>query len=119
MTTATLSPATPLTSTTLAELAVAAIRAEADLTPKPGLVDQRGSGAHTDMDLAMLYESADSLHIAFSECGSAATQSVPGPKFRARRGGTRRAGDAATRAASATAERLPVVSMGSASPHTR
>ena len=25
---------------------------EADLTPKPGLVDQRGSGAHTDMDLA-------------------------------------------------------------------
>jgi triphosphoribosyl-dephospho-CoA synthase len=95
MTTATLSPATPLTTTTIAELAVAAIRAEADLTPKPGLVDQRGSGAHTDMDLAMLHESADSLHIAFAECGAAATQSVPGPELRARLGEIGRAGERA------------------------
>ena len=95
MTTATLSPATPLTTTTIAELAVAAIRAEADLTPKPGLVDQRGSGAHTDMDLAMLHESADSLHIAFAECASAATQSVPGPELRARLGEIGRAGERA------------------------
>ena len=52
---------TRLTSTEIADLAVYAIRAEADLTPKPGLVDQRGSGAHTDMNLAMLHASADSL----------------------------------------------------------
>ena len=40
-----------LTSRAIADLAVAALRAEAELTPKPGLVDRRGSGAHTDMDL--------------------------------------------------------------------
>ena len=45
----------------IADLAVAALRAEADLTPKPGLVDRRGSGAHADMDLAMLHASAESL----------------------------------------------------------
>ncbi|BBY62110.1 triphosphoribosyl-dephospho-CoA synthase [Mycolicibacterium helvum] len=60
----------------IADLAVAAIRAEADLTPKPGLVDRRGSGAHTDMDLAMLYASADSLRTAFAECSSTAEQSL-------------------------------------------
>lgn len=43
-----------LTGTDIAEVAVAAIRSEAELTPKPGLVDRRGSGAHTDMDLDML-----------------------------------------------------------------
>ena len=56
------------TSLQIADLAVAAIRAEADLTPKPGLVDRRGSGAHPDMDLALLHASADALHSAFSEC---------------------------------------------------
>jgi triphosphoribosyl-dephospho-CoA synthase len=93
MTTATLSPTTPLTATAIAELAVAAIRAEADLTPKPGLVDQRGSGAHTDMDLAMLHASADSLHNAFAECASAARQSVLGPELRTRLGEIGRAGE--------------------------
>ena len=99
MTTATLSAATPLTAGAIADLAVAAIRAEADLTPKPGLVDQRGSGAHTDMNLAMLHASADSLHRAFTECASAATQSVPGPELRARLGEIGRAGERAMLAA--------------------
>src|SRR5271163_261778 len=93
MITATRSAATPLTGTSIAELAVAAIRAEADLTPKPGLVDRRGSGAHTDMDLTMLYASAESLRTAFAECASAAMQSVPGPELRARLGGIGRAGE--------------------------
>lgn len=65
--------ATALSTVQIADMAVAAIRAEADLTPKPGLVDQRGSGAHSDMDLAMLHASADALHSAFVECASAAT----------------------------------------------
>jgi len=99
MITATLCAATCLTSASIAELAVAAIRAEADLTPKPGLVDQRGSGAHTDMDLAMLHASAESLRSAFAECASAATQSVSGPELRARLGEIGRVGERAMLAA--------------------
>ena len=68
---------------------------EADLTPKPGLVDQRGSGAHTDMDLAMLHASAESLRNAFAECASAARQSAPGPELRDRLGEIGRAGERA------------------------
>jgi triphosphoribosyl-dephospho-CoA synthase len=43
------------------KLAADALRDEAWLTPKPGLVDDRGSGAHDDMDLALLLRSADVL----------------------------------------------------------
>lgn len=95
MDTATRSAATRLDPAAIADLGVTAIRAEADLTPKPGLVDQRGSGAHTDMDLAMLRASAESLRTAFAECASAATQSVPGPELRARLGQIGRAGERA------------------------
>jgi len=42
----------------IADAAVRALLEEADLTPKPGLVDTRGSGAHADMDLEMLHRSA-------------------------------------------------------------
>ena len=45
----------------LGRLAADALRGEAWLTPKPGLVDARGSGAHDDMDLALLLRSADVL----------------------------------------------------------
>jgi hypothetical protein len=38
---------------------------EANLTPKPGLVDRRGGGAHTDMTLEMMYRSAYSLFPTF------------------------------------------------------
>ena len=82
-----------LTSVQIADLAVEAIRAEADLTPKPGLVDQRGSGAHSDMDLAMLHASADSLHSAFVECASAATSFEAETELRARLGVIGRAGE--------------------------
>ncbi|BBZ31876.1 triphosphoribosyl-dephospho-CoA synthase [Mycolicibacterium confluentis] len=83
----------PLTSIEIADMAVAALHAEADLTPKPGLVDQRGRGAHTDMDLAVLHASADSLHLAFAECASAATQSLADDELRARLGEIGRAGE--------------------------
>ncbi len=45
----------------LAGRAVEALKAEARLTPKPGLVDSANSGAHSDMDLALLLKSAEAL----------------------------------------------------------
>jgi triphosphoribosyl-dephospho-CoA synthase len=49
----------------LADRAVAALIAEALLTPKPALVDARGSGAHRDLTLDLLLRSARSLHAGF------------------------------------------------------
>jgi triphosphoribosyl-dephospho-CoA synthase len=83
-----------LTDGDIAELAVAAIRSEAELTPKPGLVDRRGSGAHTDMDLDMLRASAEALRDAFVECASAARQLPVGPDLRDLIGRIGRAGEA-------------------------
>jgi triphosphoribosyl-dephospho-CoA synthase len=83
-----------LTDTDIAEVAVAAIRSEAELTPKPGLVDRRGSGAHTDMDLDMLRASAEALRDAFVECASAARLLPIGPDLRAIIGQIGRAGEA-------------------------
>ncbi|TQR84941.1 triphosphoribosyl-dephospho-CoA synthase [Mycobacterium hodleri] len=85
--------ATALSTVQIADMAVAAIRAEADLTPKPGLVDQRGSGAHSDMDLAMLHASADALHSAFVECASAATAFDSDSDLRTQLGVIGRAGE--------------------------
>jgi triphosphoribosyl-dephospho-CoA synthase len=42
----------------LGALAKQALIAEAELTPKPGLVDRRGSGAHSDLSLALMRRSA-------------------------------------------------------------
>ncbi|YCH29984.1 triphosphoribosyl-dephospho-CoA synthase [Erwinia sp. D4-22] len=49
----------------LAEQATAALIAEARLTPKPGLVDGRGSGAHQDLNLALMERSAHALQPTF------------------------------------------------------
>lgn len=48
-------------------LAYEALRMEARLTPKPGLVDQNNNGAHTDMNLALLLRSAETLQPFFVE----------------------------------------------------
>jgi triphosphoribosyl-dephospho-CoA synthase len=56
----------------LAEAAVRALIEEANLTPKPGLVDANSSGAHTDMDLEMLHRSACSLRGSFTDMADAA-----------------------------------------------
>src|SRR5271155_5392940 len=45
-------------ATRLARLARQALIAEAELTPKPGLVDRRGTGAHSDLSLAIMSRSA-------------------------------------------------------------
>ena len=47
--------------TQIADAAVAALLAEAELTPKPGLVDRCGRGAHTDMDLPLLRRAVEAL----------------------------------------------------------
>ena len=45
----------------LASLAAKALTEEVCLTPKPGLVDQRNNGAHSDMDLPLFLRSIDAL----------------------------------------------------------
>jgi len=49
----------------LGDFAVDALLAEARLTPKPALVDQRGRGAHHDLDLATMVRSAQILRGTF------------------------------------------------------
>lgn len=49
----------------IGDLAVAVLIDEATLTPKPGLVDARGSGVHTDMSLRLMIDSAHSLRGGF------------------------------------------------------
>ena len=49
----------------LARLATESLIAEADLTPKPGLVDRRGSGAHKDLSLSLMKVSAQTLKSSF------------------------------------------------------
>jgi triphosphoribosyl-dephospho-CoA synthase len=59
----------------LAEFVVDALLDEARLAPKPGLVDSRRNGAHTDLDFALMCRSARALKPAFAamaEAGRAA-----------------------------------------------
>jgi triphosphoribosyl-dephospho-CoA synthase len=56
----------------LARLAVKALVEEVELTPKPGLVDQRGSGAHHDLTLDLMLRSAWSLEPWMAEMAEAA-----------------------------------------------
>jgi triphosphoribosyl-dephospho-CoA synthase len=58
----------------LADLAVDALIDEADLSPKPALVDRRGSGAHTDLHLGLMHASALALWPAFKEMAEAAIE---------------------------------------------
>ena len=58
----------------LADLAVDALIDEADLSPKPALVDRRGNGAHTDFHLGLIHASALSLWPAFKEMADAAIE---------------------------------------------
>jgi triphosphoribosyl-dephospho-CoA synthase len=70
------------TQSQLADLAVEVLIAEAMLTPKPALVDQRGRGAHRDLDLECLVRSARSLHGAFAKMASRAAGRVPDQTLR-------------------------------------
>jgi triphosphoribosyl-dephospho-CoA synthase len=64
--------AQPTLAERLADLAVQALVDEADLSPKPGLVDRRGSGVHSDLHLGLMHASAQSLWPAFKAMAEAA-----------------------------------------------
>ncbi|OXC72887.1 triphosphoribosyl-dephospho-CoA synthase [Caballeronia sordidicola] len=67
---------------TLADIAVAALIDEACLTPKPALVDRRGSGAHRDLDLDTMLRSARSLRPTFLALARAAADQEPSQRLR-------------------------------------
>ena len=79
----------------LAELAVTALVDEAELTPKPGLVDRRGSGAHADLDLGAMLRSAQALRGAFTLMAEVAHGTRPCLELREALGAIGREGEAA------------------------
>jgi triphosphoribosyl-dephospho-CoA synthase len=58
----------------LASIAKQALVAEAELTPKPGLVDRRGSGAHTDLSLDLMRHSAKAIEPFFTSMAVASSK---------------------------------------------
>lgn len=75
---------TALRPARLADFAVSALVDEAKLTPKPGLVDQRGSGSHRDLDLAAMLRSAESLRVAFATMARISQSAAPDAALRER-----------------------------------
>ena len=66
----------------LSTSAVAALIEEAELTPKPALVDRRGNGAHHDLDLERLRRSAGALRDGFAAIARAASGAEPSLRLR-------------------------------------
>lgn len=66
----------------LADRATDALIAEALLTPKPALVDRRGSGAHRDLNLTRLLCSAASLRDGFRDMAECAEGRAPSRSLR-------------------------------------
>ena len=77
----------------LADLAVDVLAAEARLTPKPALVDERGPGAHRDLDLPTMLKSARSLHGTFLDMAMAAAGGQPDQALREQLARIGRAGE--------------------------
>jgi triphosphoribosyl-dephospho-CoA synthase len=68
----------------LAYLACQSLIAEAELTPKPGLVDRRGAGAHTDLSLSIMKLSALAIEPYFREMAFVSEGSHPSQALRER-----------------------------------
>jgi triphosphoribosyl-dephospho-CoA synthase len=79
----------------LSELAWQSLIAEAELTPKPGLVDGRGSGSHSDLSLEMMRRSADAIAPYFTRMALAAAEAQMDTSLRAVVAGIGREADAA------------------------
>ncbi|MGN8158228.1 triphosphoribosyl-dephospho-CoA synthase, partial [Salinisphaera sp. SWV1] len=79
----------------LAGMAVAALRDELDLTPKPGLVDRTTTGAHRDMDHALMTTSALALEPGFAAIATAAAGEADAAALRAALGVAGREAEAA------------------------
>jgi len=83
----------------LARYAMQALVDEAELTPKPALVDLRGSGAHHDLSLSLLLRSAHLLEPYFVRIAETASRRTPDVALRERLGALgREAEDAMMRA---------------------
>lgn len=76
----------PFTAHELSHAAVSALLEEAELTPKPALVDRRGNGAHHDLDLARLRRSALTLREGFVDIAQTAADQEPSLRLRERIG---------------------------------
>jgi triphosphoribosyl-dephospho-CoA synthase len=70
------------TAVELSTAAVSALIEEAELTPKPALVDRRGNGAHHDLDLPRLRRSAMALQDGFADIARAAAALRPQLRLR-------------------------------------
>jgi triphosphoribosyl-dephospho-CoA synthase len=68
----------------MAGLARQALIAEAELTPKPGLVDRRGSGSHADLSLATMQHSALAIEPYLCEMASISSGARPSQSLRER-----------------------------------
>jgi triphosphoribosyl-dephospho-CoA synthase len=68
----------------MAALAREALIAEAELTPKPGLVDRRGGGAHTDLSLAIMRRSALAIEPYFCQMAFVSRGTSPSQQMRER-----------------------------------
>jgi triphosphoribosyl-dephospho-CoA synthase len=68
----------------LGRLACQALIAEAELTPKPGLVDRRGAGAHTDLSLSIMKRSAFAIEPYFCEMAVFSEGTHPSQELRER-----------------------------------
>lgn len=79
----------------LAELAVTALVDEAELSPKPALVDRRGQGAHQDLSLGLMLTSAQALRPCFQAMAEAAELGLPAAELRRLIGRLGREGEAA------------------------
>ena len=70
----------------LANLAVSSLISEIELTPKPALVDERGSGAHTDLSAELMRCSARSLRGSFELIALASFRQIPSQSLREKLG---------------------------------
>ncbi|MBV8071119.1 MAG: triphosphoribosyl-dephospho-CoA synthase [Acidobacteriaceae bacterium] len=82
-------------SALLGALARQALVAEAELTPKPGLVDRRGSGAHSDLWLDVMRRSALAIEPFISRIAFQSANERPSASLRAKLAATGRAAERA------------------------
>jgi triphosphoribosyl-dephospho-CoA synthase len=82
-------------SALLGALARQALVAEAELTPKPGLVDRRGSGAHADLSLDLMRRSALAIEPFICTMAFQSVNKRPNARLRATLAATGRAAESA------------------------
>src|SRR6201988_282818 len=69
-------------ATRLAGLACQSLIAEVELTPKPGLVDRRGAGAHSDLSLSIMKRSAFTIEPYFRQMAAYSKRTQPSQELR-------------------------------------